>query len=444
MVRELEIKTKEAASAEQLKADFLGMISHELRTPLNGIIGISDFLANNHVDPDIREKTGIILRSGNDLFAVVESLTDMARLEAGQLALVPFDADLSKSLAEIPNRWTPNAKAKGLVLTSFIDPALTQHHVDELRLLQCINILVTNAISFTDVGRVHLHITADKDAQSHVTGLTAIVADTGQGMNELVQSRLFTPFMQADTSRKRTHMGTGLSLAIAHELINMMGGKLSVVSREGRGSEFTITVPLEQAKNISPASDDVEALESEAPESDLPTRESSVSETPVLDGPDAPQREFIDLMQPQGGQRSLHDLNGGAAVEGQRRILIIDNQSSDRESIKTLLMAEGHICDVAIGSGPSFNKLEQGQFDLIILDMHMTPLQGLETLRLIRDSETSFAKLPVIVLTAENDADMNAVCMDAGADLFLTKPVESDELLRAMAYLDQSQSALSA
>jgi len=362
------------------------------------------------------------------------------------LALVPFDADLSQSLAEVPKRWTPNAKAKGLLLTSYIDPAITQHHVDELRLLQCINILVTNAISFTDVGRVHLHITADKDALNNVKGLTAIVADTGQGMNEVVQSRLFTPFMQADTSRKRTHMGTGLSLAIAHELINMMGGTLSVVSREGRGSEFTITVPLEQARYILPVKDDDQILEIIAPESDMPARESSVSETPVLDGPDAPQREFIDLMQPQGGQRTLHDLTTDKTVDAQQRILIIDNQSPDRESLKSILTAQGYICDMAIGSAASFNKLEQGTFDLILLDMQMKPLQGIETLRLIRDSETSFAGLPIIVLTAENDADMNAVCMESGADLFLTKPVESDELFRAVAYLDsgQRQNAVSA
>ena len=129
MVSELKTKTEEAASAEKLKTDFLGMISHELRTPLNGIIGISDLLANYHEDPDIRKKTGIVLRSGTELLAVVESLTDMARLDAGQFQLLPHDADLSISLADVAKPWAEKAKGKGLKLTAFVDAAIGQYHI---------------------------------------------------------------------------------------------------------------------------------------------------------------------------------------------------------------------------------------------------------------------------------------------------------------------------
>jgi len=244
LLRQLKIKTKEAASAEKLKTEFLGMISHELRTPLNGIIGISDFLANYHEDPAIRKKTGIILDSGNELLSVIESLTDMARLDAGQLELAPHEADLSTALSNMPLNWTEMAEEKGLTFTHFVDPKIGTHHIDEERLVQCLNIVLENAIRFTDAGRVHMHITAEVNNSEQVTGMTAIIADTGQGMSAHVQSRLFTPFMQADTSRKRTHMGTGLSLAIAYALVAKMGGTLNVISREGRGSEFKFDIPL--------------------------------------------------------------------------------------------------------------------------------------------------------------------------------------------------------
>ncbi len=455
LMRKLEIKTVEAASAEKLKTEFLGMISHELRTPLNGIIGISDFLANYHDDPDIREKTGIVLRSGNELLSVVESLTDMARLDAGQLSLAPHDADLSISLAAVPETWAEKAEEKDLAFTHFIDPAIGLHNLDEDRLIQCLNILLANAVSFTDAGRVHLHVTGNVNAQNDVTGLTAIVADTGQGMSELVQSRLFTPFMQADTSRKRAHMGTGLSLAIAYALADMMGGRLSVISREGRGSEFKLEIPLATATGelplIAPSTDDEsisEMNDSDAPET-VETEEpvfdtKPILDVPVLDSPDAPTREVVDLMQPRSGFPSLHDVEAlelPTPAEGRQRILVVDDVDSNRDILRLILESQGHSCSEAADGFAALAMLERKPFDLVVLDIHMTPLDGVETLRRMRSSGKTHANIPVIALTADNAASTNAACMEAGADLFLTKPVKQEELLRAIRYLHQAEGA---
>ena len=448
VLRELEVKTIEAASAEKLKTEFLGMISHELRTPLNGIIGISDFLANYHEDPDIREKTGIVLRSGNELLSVVESLTDMARLDAGQLVLAPHDTDLSVPLAAVPEAWADHADEKGLAFTHFIDPSITHHSVDEDRLVQCLNILLANAIRFTESGRVHLHITGQGEAQGGITHLTAIIADTGLGMSELVQSRLFTPFMQADTSRKRSHMGTGLSLAIAYALAEMMGGSLSVISREGRGSEFKLDIPLAPATGVSiqTAESDMDDI-SDAPQTPqeskiLPNKD--FSNVPVLDRPDAPQLEVIDLMQPHGGFPSLHDVEElvlPTPAEGLQRILVVDDMDSNRDILRLILEMQGHACSEAADGFAALAALDKQTFDLIVLDIHMTPLDGVETLRRIRGSGKAYADIPVVALTADNAASTNAACMEAGADLFLTKPVRQDELLRAISYLNQTEGA---
>ncbi len=507
VLRKLEIKTREAASAEKLKTEFLGMISHELRTPLNGIIGISDYLANYHEDADIRQKTGIVLKSGNELLSVVESLTDMARIDAGQLALVPHEADLAASLAEVPENWTEKAAAKGLIFTHFIDPAISRYHIDADRIVQCVNILLSNAISFTDSGRVHLHVTKSKIAPYE---LTVVVADTGQGMSELVQSRLFTPFMQADTSRKRTHMGTGLNLAIAYALTEMMEGSLSCASREGRGSEFTLKIPLPEAVSEAPVHAlfkaagiaptaaasipphptaaleapviereslnrpilqnpvinktafnsipiEIEAIDEAVTHqtSEYSRRESSerdlAQSTPTHEK--SAQPEYLDLMSPSKTHPSLHGptaQNKGfeyqKEVDGLRphvraqRVLVVDDMASNRDVLSLMLESKGYICREAADGYAALAALERQAFDIMILDIHMAPLDGIETLHRIRASEKRYANIPVIALTADNAPRTNAESMDAGADLFLTKPIKRDELLRAISYLRKAES----
>ena len=467
LVQKLEVKTVEAASAEKLKTEFLGMISHELRTPLNGIIGISDFLAHYHEDPDIREKTGIILRSGNELLSVVESLTDMARLDAGQLEILPHDTKLSRSLAAVPEPWAEKAKKKGLAFTYFLDPQITEHHLDEDRLIQCLNILLANAISFTDAGRVHLHITANKGPEGRVSGLTAIVADTGQGMSELVQSRLFKPFMQADTSRKRSHMGTGLSLAIAYALVEMMGGRLSVNSREDRGSEFKLDLPLgplaqdalqtqgrpsgrlapleiESLPDVAAKPEAKPKAEAESRVEETPQLNSSVLNAALLDGPHGPRREVFDLMQPPNGMPSLHDVKElvlPIPEQGRQRVLVVDDMSSNRDVLRLILETQGHRCREAADGYAALAAMDRQAFDLVVLDIHMAPMDGVETLRRIRASGKSYANIPVIALTADNAVSTNAACIKAGADLFLTKPVNREELLRAIGHLHRGEGA---
>ena len=436
MMRELEAKTEQAASAEKLKTQFLGMISHELRTPLNAIIGISDYLTNYHNDPDIRKKSSIILKGGNDLFSVVESLTDMARIDADQMELDPEDNDLAKALNEVPEKWIEAAEAKGLAFTHFIDPIIASHNVDQKRIIQCIDVLMSNAIGFTKAGRVHLHITGTSNDKGTVTGLTAVVADTGRGMSDLVQSRLFTPFMQADASRKRNHMGTGLSLAIAYALAKMMDGDLSVISREGRGSEFKLSVALQPIVNTLPVFVEEALKESGTIEPSVP--EKITLETPILETNAAPSRPVIDLMQPRVNFPTLHDvpeLNLPTPEEGRYRILVVDDMEPNRDILRLMLESQGHICDEAEGGMEALTRLASTEFDLVILDVHMTPMDGVETLERIRSKASGYSNIPVIALTADNAPSTNAACMEAGADLFLTKPVRRGELLHALKYL---------
>ena len=437
-MRALAIKTKQAASAEKLKTEFLGLISHELRTPLNGIIGFSDILSRTHSDADVRKKTSVILQSGHELLDIVEAMTDMARIDAGRMDVLPENTQVPVLLAKAAQDFEPKAAKKGIAFTAYIDPALGEHSVDGERLAQCVKTLLSNAISFTNEGRVHLHVTSQKDKDNAVTGLTVNVADTGVGMTDLVLSRLFTPFMQADTSMKRSHMGAGLSLAIARALARLMGGDLTVVSKKGRGSEFTLTVPL------APASVEIKTADT-ATERKISTR----AKTPV-----AAEKEtvltppIVDLMQPRAGQKTapLHavptkvqDKDPSTDLEG-LRVLIVDDLATNRHVARMMLESSGCICFEVPDGDDALRALHAGPFDVVIMDIHMNRLDGLETTRLIRASRAAFSDIPIIALTADASAETNAACMGAGTDIFLTKPVAAAELYRALQFLQTGQS----
>jgi len=437
--KELAIKTEEAESAEKMKTEFLGLVSHELRTPLNGIIGISDLLANHYSDPDIRQKSSVVLDSGHRLLAVVEAMTDMARIDAGRMEVTPTKIDLANSLPKVVEGARQKALAKGLDFTAHIDPSIATHQVDGARLEQCLGFLLSNAVKFTDEGRVHIHITATYNANHAITGLTAIVADTGVGMTDLVQSRLFTPFMQADQSMTRSFEGAGLSLAIARALARMMDGDITVNSREGRGSEFTMTVNFADTKGTA-----VTVAE--------PVIEETIEALPVMVAVD--DTALIDLMKPQAGEATapLHEplappLTAPTetqllATESQSddalvglRVLLVDDMESNRAIVRLLLEMKGCICFEAEDGAEALRMLSEGPMDVVMMDIFMPKMDGVEATRRIRASETRYADIPVIALTADNAAETNAACMAAGVDIFLTKPVKADELTKALTYI---------
>jgi CheY-like chemotaxis protein len=262
-------------------------------------------------------------------------------------------------------------------------------------------------------------------------------------MSELVQSRLFTPFMQADTSRKRNHMGTGLNLAIAYALAEMMEGSLSCISRDGRGSEFKLVIPLR------PAGPDFSAQSFVREDASLPAslslpveQETPKRPEPVLNTPEAPQRDYVDLMQPSAfGRPGLHQTKVDLSEEiPSKRILIVDDIESNRDVLRLILETNGHICSEAGDGYAALAKLDQQGFDLVILDIHMTPMDGVEALRRIRSSQKAYANIPVIALTADNAPNTNAESIKAGANLFLEKPVKLNELLDALDYLEHDNS----
>lgn len=235
---------EDALSAEKMKTEFLGIINHELRTPLNGIIGISDAMIHHAASPVMREQAEAVQQSGQLLFDLLDSLITMSTIEGDRLTLDKEEASLARTITREIAEWDSVAADKGLAFTHFIgselhDPVMGDHK----RIRQSLRYLLSNAVRFTHAGRVHLHATAAPDTDGNLVA-TIVVADTGQGISEDVQSRLFKPFLQADATMTRKYGGAGLSLAIARKLARMMDGDLVVNSREGRGTEFTFTARL--------------------------------------------------------------------------------------------------------------------------------------------------------------------------------------------------------
>lgn len=461
--KELAIKTAEAEDADRMKSEFLGMVSHELRTPLNGIVGIADLLAMQAPTKDLRHKAGIILDSSNKLTHVIESIVDMSTIDGDKMELYREPTDIHAIVRDVEQLWRPTIENKGVTFTCFVEDSLSDDIIlDKARVRQCLNNLLSNAAKFTDNGRVHLHVTSQPIDDTNETEVTAIIADTGQGMSETVQGKLFTPFLQADSTMTRKHGGSGLGLAITQSLARMMGGDVTMVSNQGRGSEFTLTLRGERSE-AAKILDDIEEL---MDISDMVELESSIQQPTVTDddilvletidtasvdtGPAADEtssafkainaaktidlaiKSQSDVLSPTKTEADLDDLRG-------LKILIVEDIPANQDVIKLFLKPEGCESQCAANGVEALDILNTQAIDIILMDIRMPEMDGIEATQAIRKSKREYKDTPIIALTADASAETNAACMAAGADIFLTKPVMAKELIEAIRFIRRFQ-----
>ncbi|WP_026942881.1 response regulator [Hellea balneolensis] len=420
--KKLEIKTAEAEDADRMKSEFLGMVSHELRTPLNGIVGIADLLSTQAPTPDMRHKSGIILDSSNKLTHVIESIVDMSSIDGDKMQLYPEPTNIQALVKKLEQEWRPAIEAKGVTFTCFVEGSLSGDiTVDKVRTEQCLSNLLSNAAKFTERGRVHLHVTSKK-LDNAETEVTAIVADTGQGMSEAVQGKLFTPFVQADSTMTRKYGGSGLGLAITQSLARMMGGDVTMISAEGRGSEFKLTL-------CGPQSEAVE-----------PEVQEEITQLPATEP--APETETVisnSYFAEERNDETAHPIERTAVAEVERlkglKVLIVEDEPANQEVIRMFIDPQG--CKtLCTGNGvEALDVLNTQAIDIILMDIRMPTMDGIETTRAIRDSGREYQNTPIIALTADVSAENNAECMAAGVDIFLTKPIKSRDLIDAMQYV---------
>ena len=373
-----------AEAASHSKSVFLATMSHEIRTPLNGIIAVAHMMKDMPMEPKQAEFLGTILRSANHLLAVISDVLDFSKIEAGKLELLPEDMRPATLAADMTRLMPPLAEARGIAF--HLDCGAPDDLVvvgDINRLRQVLLNLCTNAIKFTEEGEVRLECRVSAIADGHAT-LRYAVTDTGIGMSEDVRARLFDRFMQADPGHAREYGGTGLGLAISKQIVELMGGEMQLESEPGKGSRFWFDVRL--------------------PVVEMPAEEPRV----VAVAPEPP-RDPVRL-----------------------RVLVAEDDEVNQFIIENLLEMEGHACLLAVNGRDAVDAARDGDFDVIIMDMQMPVMDGLEATRAIRRLGGRYGGIPVIALTANASEEARRECEAAGMSHFVTKPMDPDDLVRLL------------
>jgi len=366
---------RRAEHAAEARGRFLALMSHEMRTPLNGVAGFADLLAARpDLDPEARRQAQEIRRAGDALLGLVEDVLDLARGDDA-LSLEPLSLDALVREAAAPNADAIETKELDLRLDVRLAPG-ARHHADRRALLQTLQALISNAVKFTDRGHVEVRL------EERGGAVTIRVSDTGPGVDPDQRERLFDAFEQADCSLNRLHAGAGLGLALVMRNVRRMGGRVEVGDRPGGGAAFTLTLPLAAAE----------------PET-----------APALTAPPAPAPEPDDAAAP--------------------RVLVVDDHPVNLEVARVMLQAFG--CEV-IEAGDGIEAVaagEPGDFDLILMDVRMPRMDGLDATRALRAGGVA---TPIVAMTADAMPEDVARCLAAGMNAHMAKPISQHGLLAVL------------
>ena len=399
LLRALMHATEAAKAASEAKSRFLANMSHEFRTPLNGIVGMAELLATTPMSAEQRDSAEVIQASARALQSLVDDVLDFATIEAGKLRRTDADFSLDDLLKGVQVMLLPSAHAKGLVLESSVGRDVPNGlHGDSGHLRQILVNLLSNAIKFTEHGKVALDIQLQSAAVDTVQ-LYFSVRDTGIGIPEDQLGRIFDAFEQVDSGRGRRFGGTGLGTTIAKVLTELLGGRIGVESRFGAGSNFWFELPMGLARDNASL--------------------KAASNVIAFDDPFVRHRARV---------RPL-------------RILVADDQSANLLVMRRLLEKAGHRPQIVDDGNDVLNALEAQQFDVVITDLHMPGVSGIEIMKQTRFMEAGRPRTPFIVLTADATTEAQLESERAGAYAFLTKPLVIGRLLEKLAEIGEGETA---
>ena len=320
---------------------------------------------------------------------------------------------ISTLIEGIVSTWRTMIETKGVTLTCFIDEAISgEYNIETKKFHACLNTLLSNAAHYTDNGRVHVHVTAQDKPQSNSQTLTIIIADTGHGIANEQQIE----FIKGDNQTRLTE---------AMQSAKDLGGKITINSALGRGSEFTFTC-LCPISNVLEAEPIVESLDKS--DDEFIDIHIDFEDIPIH-APDIPAPKIETSVQEKFNPDNLYGL----------RVLIVDDVTSNQDVIKLFLTPEGCECFCTAGGEEALETLKTQAVDVILMDIRMPGMSGIETTKAIRNGDLAAKHVPIIALTADGSAATNAACMAAGADLFLTKPVLCRDLLESIRFVRRYQ-----
>jgi signal transduction histidine kinase/CheY-like chemotaxis protein len=375
------LAAKEAAEAAvQAKRAFLANMSHELRTPLNAIIGMSELIPQTALSVEHRELMGIIRESSDTLLAQVTDVLDFSKMEAGQLELEHESFDLRTCIESAMSQLAGRSVDKGLGFGYWMDTGTAGRYLgDEIRLRQILVNLLDNAVKFTHTGEVALWV-EHTDEGSSSQQLRVSVRDTGIGIPEAHRESIFEAFSQIDVSTTRKYGGTGLGLSICKRLVAMMGGRLTFTSREGQGSTFTFTLPLQRVSDDAAATDELD--------------------------PGVPHESM--------------------------RILVAEDNLINQKVMLRALQRLGHRADLVDNGKDALAAVHQHRYHIVLMDLQMPELDGIRATTRIRTEIGPTEQPYIIAVTANTRAGIREECMRAGMNDYLSKPFRIELLDEAI------------
>jgi signal transduction histidine kinase/ActR/RegA family two-component response regulator len=378
--KELDLRRQEAEAATVAKSRFLAAMSHEIRTPLSGVLGLLGLMLEEPLPARQRERAAIALASAQSLLEILNDILDISKLEAKQIRIAPESIEIRPLVAEVVELMAPAAERKGLALDFTVEDGVPAWIVaDPMRLRQVLCNLLSNATKFTDEGTIAVRI--GYVPRGDEGELRVEVQDTGIGIAPDQQERIFLDFVQADSSLTRRAGGTGLGLAICRQLVEMMGGAIAVRSVPGMGSTFSFA---------------------------LPTR-------------------------PAGPRAAAPRADAAAEGAGPLRVLLAEDNATNRYLITAYLGGSGHKVDVVANGTEAVAAAARGDHDVIIMDVQMPEIDGLAATRAIREMPGPAGRVPIIALTANAMPQDREACLAAGMNDYLAKPVDVAALHAALA-----------